>query len=692
MATYHHRALYDFLLWIFSVCFDIFFRQILPRGAYRIPRTGPVIFVGAPHSNQFVDPMLLMQQVRYNAGRRISFLIAEVSFRHFLIGPLARMANAIPVVRAQDNLKPAKGTIFIKEQAPADKQQHVFGKGTRFTSDCVEKGLIGIPKLGNAEILEIKSDEELVLRKPFKPKTMEALKNSPGGLAFKTAGHVDQSLMYHHVFSHLQEGHCLGIFPEGGSHDRSDLLPLKAGVAIMALGAIAADPNCNVRVVPCGMNYFHAHKFRSRAVIEFGAPINIDPSLVEAYKKGGEPKRQAVKEVLDMITVGLKSVTVTAPDFDTLMVVQAGRRLYRPSKRKLPLPVQVEMTRRLIEGYKTYKDLPEVQHLVESVRAYNRKLSDMGIKDHSVEGTDKLNPLVILGIFLFRLFKLVIMALLALPGTILFSPVFIATKQYSKRKARAALKASTVKIKANDVIATWKVLVAICFAPLLYTAYAVLSAYIVYKNNWIEQRWSSFAGVIICSYIVFPSLTYSALVIGETGVDIAKSLRPLIVALDYRHRDALQELKNTREELVVEISEVINQLGPKVFPDFDSRQDRLFGIERAERRHQREASEASETGSDKKQRSLSISSNDSHGLSRVASSNDISSVPVFSNWQGDSSPSIRSRASSSSSITSLSSDDKDVSLATGREDHDADVIKRIRGAMSEVQKARQQEE
>lgn len=27
----------------------------------------------------------------------------------------------------------------------------------------------------------------------------------------------------------------IGIFPEGGSHDRSELLPLKAGVALMAL-------------------------------------------------------------------------------------------------------------------------------------------------------------------------------------------------------------------------------------------------------------------------------------------------------------------------------------------------------------------------------------------------------------------------------------------------------------------------
>lgn len=41
--------------------------------------------------------------------------------------------------------------------------------------------------------------------------------------------------MYRHVYQRLKEGGIIGIFPEGGSHDRPDLLPLKAGVSIIAL-------------------------------------------------------------------------------------------------------------------------------------------------------------------------------------------------------------------------------------------------------------------------------------------------------------------------------------------------------------------------------------------------------------------------------------------------------------------------
>jgi glycerol-3-phosphate O-acyltransferase/dihydroxyacetone phosphate acyltransferase len=44
--------------------------------------------------------------------------------------------------------------------------------------------------------------------------------------------------MFESVFKALNNGDCVGIFPEGGSHDRLELLPLKAGMCIMALGAI----------------------------------------------------------------------------------------------------------------------------------------------------------------------------------------------------------------------------------------------------------------------------------------------------------------------------------------------------------------------------------------------------------------------------------------------------------------------
>lgn len=86
----------------------------------------------------------------------------------------------------------------------------------------------------------------------------------------------------------------------------------------MALGAVAENPNCGVKIVPCGMNYFHAHKFRSRAVVEFGNPIEVPPELVEMYKAGN--RREAVGTLLSTIYQALVAVTVVGPDYETLMV------------------------------------------------------------------------------------------------------------------------------------------------------------------------------------------------------------------------------------------------------------------------------------------------------------------------------------------------------------------------------------
>jgi len=56
----------SFLLFFFSlpgrIVINLFFREIRPRGAYNIPRSGPVLFVGAPH--QYIRLSLSRQQER----------------------------------------------------------------------------------------------------------------------------------------------------------------------------------------------------------------------------------------------------------------------------------------------------------------------------------------------------------------------------------------------------------------------------------------------------------------------------------------------------------------------------------------------------------------------------------------------------------------------------------------------------
>jgi glycerol-3-phosphate O-acyltransferase/dihydroxyacetone phosphate acyltransferase len=44
------------------------------------------------------------------------------------------------------------------------------------------------------------------------------------------------------------------------------LLPLKAGICIMALGAMDKY-DISVKIVPCGFHYFNPQNFRSKAIM-----------------------------------------------------------------------------------------------------------------------------------------------------------------------------------------------------------------------------------------------------------------------------------------------------------------------------------------------------------------------------------------------------------------------------------------
>ena len=76
------------------------------------------------------------------------------------------------------------------------------------------------------------------------------------------------------VFKRLHERGAVGIFPEGGSHDRTEMLPLKAGFTIMALGALARHPELPLYIVPTGLYYFRAHAFRSTETAPRGGAAN----------------------------------------------------------------------------------------------------------------------------------------------------------------------------------------------------------------------------------------------------------------------------------------------------------------------------------------------------------------------------------------------------------------------------------
>lgn len=82
-----------------------------------------------------------------------------------------------------------------------------------------------------------------------------------------------------------------------------------------------------------------------------------------------------------------------------------------------------------------------------------------------------------------------------------------------------ALAASVVKIAGRDVLATWKVLIALGVTPVLYSVYAVLATIISIKAS-LHLQWRIATPFLVITSL--PFMNYAALKFGEAGMDVLK--------------------------------------------------------------------------------------------------------------------------------------------------------------------------
>jgi glycerol-3-phosphate O-acyltransferase/dihydroxyacetone phosphate acyltransferase len=343
----------------------------------------------------------------------------------------------------------------------------------------------------------------------------------------------------------------------------------------------------------------------------------------------------------------------------------------------------------------------------------------MGIRDHQVEwGNAAKRPWwLILATLIYRLGELLVLGIGTLPGLAMFWPVFVTTKVISVRKSREALAASTVKLQGRDVITTWKLLVAMAFAPALYIYYTIIvSIWLVYNRRggyytsqvpwWMVARtyvpdlvpvWL----FTVLFFILCVGVTFAALRIGEIGMDVVKSLPPLFVALNPRSSSQLAKLRETRQALSVKVTDLINTLGPEVFPDFDA--ERIVadpfraGAYQSKYKKMPEEPRLSEDTQPPTETSGVFEAGPESPWSKSFTSF-LPSNESFGNIGGfgffasrPATPKSRSRSSSAGgALTSASMPIKAFSTLDNRESFD-EVSKRIRGAMRERGRKRESE-
>lgn len=556
------KLLYFSVRIFFHSILSIFFREVEIIGRAKVPPHGPIIFTGN-HANQFIDAVSLVSTCRH----QLSFLMAEASYKRRIIGDIAWAMDVVPVKRAQDASITGKGQIIFKKIDDLPKALSVEGKDTMFK----EQVAVGdkIRPSGTAiavKITDVVEDGHLVVdASDIPPEEFEKVFAKTDPMAFDILKKVDQKVVFAKVLDKLASGGCIGIFPEGGSHDRTDLLPLKVGVALIAYSALEKD-GLLVPIVPVGLNYFRSHRWRGRATVEFGDPVWIDPSTLDDYKAGGEDKRRVCNGLLARIRDSMQSVIVSAPDYESLQLIHTARRLYQ--RKDLQGGEKQDMARRFAEGYKmltlaTNGDPPERwQKLQQRMLAYQEELRALGLRDYQVPGLDRekaeLQELEGEDIHSFLqvphqiVHILILLALAAVPTLFLNLPVALLAGLYSERRRKINLAKSKVKVRGFDTMLTEKVFFCIVAIPTLWCFYWFVLTF-----------FTDFDGPTTALILIsLPLFSYIGIISSEAGMVEFKDLRPYYMRLFPSSRRRLRALPATRKELQTDLRAFIKTIGP----------------------------------------------------------------------------------------------------------------------------------
>ncbi len=188
--------------------------------------------------------------------------------------------------------------------------------------------------------------------------------------------------MFSAVAAALAAGEAICLFPEGTSHARGRLEPLRTGAARMVLGSCAAGHP--VTIVPVGLNFDALARFRSRVTTVFGRPLDY-ADLAAGY---AEDETTAVRALTDRIEERLKHLMVEAEPRHDLPIVERIDRLYAAARGASRDARERLGRRRLIaEGMARLRasDPARLAEITAHVEEYLASLARFGLRERDLD-------------------------------------------------------------------------------------------------------------------------------------------------------------------------------------------------------------------------------------------------------------------------------------------------------------------
>jgi glycerol-3-phosphate O-acyltransferase / dihydroxyacetone phosphate acyltransferase len=301
----------------------------------------------------------------------------------------------------------------------------------------------------------------------------------------------------------LASGNAIAIFPEGTSHAKPRLEPLRSGAARIALAASAGSdrPARAVRIVPVGLHYLQPETFRSDALLVYGDPLPVPVVDLDARL---EPPPDAVRAVTDRIAEAIAGLTLQAETVRLARLSASAERILSATQPAAPSLVRrLELQRRLVEGHAQLGQRAEVVALIERIETYETRLHERGLPLDQTVGHARAT---IVRYVLRSIATVAALIPLAVPGWLINYPTYRAIGSIAFRWSGS-----------SDVTATMKMLGGFLLFPLTWILWGV--------GLGFAAGWPF--GVVMA--VIGPASALAAMLLGECLEDARTHARALLV-------------------------------------------------------------------------------------------------------------------------------------------------------------------
>ena len=190
----------------------------------------------------------------------------------------------------------------------------------------------------------------------------------------------------------LKDQKTVVILPEGRTIQEKRLRPIRKGLARIAFGTYQKYGDIDLHIVPIGVNFTEADKFRSVAMFDVGEPIR----LKDYYDQYQENPQRTIRNLTIKVKEGLENHIVNIPNPADDALAEDFFTLFRNDHPEKNFPI-ISEDRQPLEGEMNIADQvsqmseEEKSDWSEKIKQYFYKLESNGVEDQALQNPEIYN-------------------------------------------------------------------------------------------------------------------------------------------------------------------------------------------------------------------------------------------------------------------------------------------------------------